>query len=182
MGIDPEVEKPTRKMLDHVVHGELEQAGRAFEAVGDQERQLECIALCVSVAGYIAIDVCGNQWPTDASLRTIAKDTAETAKGTTTGRPLGLTEAEIYKYLARSALGFEPLDQVFPPVGEALTLPILITARLLLTFRPSDKHWWEYLDVIEDAIEKAATIDLSVLPAMMLRSRRPGTKGQRAVS
>ena len=182
MVIEPEVEKPTRTMLSHVITGKLEEVGKVFEAVDSQERQLECIGLCVAVAGYIAIDVCGNQWPTDASLQTIAKDTAETAWGSETRRPLELTSTEIYNYLKRSALRFEPLDRVFSPDSDALALPVLITACLLLTFCPTEKEWWEYLDVIEDAIETASGIDMSVLPAMMLRSRRPGTKGQRAVS
>jgi hypothetical protein len=52
---------------------------------------------------------------------------------------------------------------------------------MLFTFRPREKKWWEYLDMIEAAYEAAEAIELSVLPALMLRSRRPaspaGTSG-----
>jgi hypothetical protein len=43
---------------------------------------------------------------------------------------------------------------------------------MLLTFCPRDKEWWEYLDAIWNAIESAAAVDMSVLPALMLRARR----------
>jgi hypothetical protein len=41
-----------------------------------------------------------------------------------------------------------------------------------LRFQPRDKRWWEYLDVIEYALETAAQTDRSLLPALMLFSQR----------
>jgi hypothetical protein len=43
------------------------------------------------------------------------------------------------------------LDEVFPSTERAVTLPILLTAGLLLTFRLREKHWWEYLVLIWNA-------------------------------
>jgi hypothetical protein len=43
---------------------------------------------------------------------------------------------------------------------------------VLLTFWPKEKRWWEYLDQMWDATEKADRTSLSVLPALMLRARR----------
>ena len=40
------------------------------------------------------------------------------------------------------------------------------------TILPGGKHWWEYLDVIENALDAAEQADLSLLPALMLRSHR----------
>ena len=54
-------------------------------------------------------------------------------------------------------------------------LPLLITANLLATFRPKEKHWWEYLDQIWDATETADRTSLTVLPALMLRARKQPT-------
>jgi hypothetical protein len=51
-------------------------------------------------------------------------------------------------------------------------LPLLITANLLATFRPREKHWWEYLGQIWDAAETADRTSLTVLPALMLRARK----------
>ena len=48
-------------------------------------------------------------------------------------------------------------------------LPLLIMANLLATFRPREKHWWEYLDQIW---ESAETADRTSLPALMLRARK----------
>ena len=51
-------------------------------------------------------------------------------------------------------------------------IPLFATANLLLTFRPKEKHWWEYLDQMWDAAENAERTSLSVLPALMLRARK----------
>jgi hypothetical protein len=166
MRIDPKVEKPTRTMLGHAIRGELDELATVIQAAGN-ETYLGSIALCLAVAGYIAIDVCRMQWPGDADLREIARHTAETTT------KFDLSASDIHDYLARAVLSFERLDQVFPSVESAVTLPVLITGRVLISFCPSDKEWWEYLDLIWNAVNAAAGIDLSVLPALMLRARRP---------
>ena len=56
---------------------------------------------------YIAIDVSGPDWPTDAHLHKIAQLMTET------DLDFELSEADIYDFLARAALRFEPLTQVF---------------------------------------------------------------------
>ena len=55
-------------------------------------------------------------------------------------------------------------------------LPLLITANLLATFRPREKHRWEYLDQIWDAAETADRTSLTVLPALMRRTRNAFTR------
>jgi hypothetical protein len=163
MPIDPKIEQPTRTMLGHAIRHELEELASAIQAAGN-DTLLESIPLCLFASAYIAIDVC-ERWPTDADLREIAKSAAESETG------LDITEQEIYEYLSRVALGAERLDDVFSVEGVA-TIPLFATANLLLTFRPKEKHWWEYLDQIWDAAEKADHTSLSVLPALMLRSRK----------
>jgi hypothetical protein len=110
------------------------------------------------------------RWPTEADLREIAKSAAESVTG------LDITGQEIFEYLSRVALGSERLDDVFSVDGIA-TVPLFATANLLLTFRPKEKHWWQYLDQIWDAAETAGQVSLSVLPALMLRARKenPGS-------
>jgi hypothetical protein len=163
MGIDPKIEQPTRKMLGHAMRGELDDLAAVVRAEGN-DVLVRGIPLCMFVSAYIAIDV-SDRWPTDADLREIAKHAAESATR------LDITEQEIYEYLSRVALGSEKLDDVFSVEGLA-TVPLFATANLLLTFRPKDKHWWEYLDQIWDAAEVADRTSLAVLPALMIRAAR----------
>jgi hypothetical protein len=163
MGIDPKIEQPTRKMLGHAMRGELDDLAAVVRAEGN-DVLVRGIPLCMFVSAYIAIDV-SDRWPTDADLREIAKHAAESATR------LDITEQEIYEYLSRVALGSEKLDDVFSIEGFA-TVPLFATANLLLTFRPKDKHWWEYLDQIWDAAEVAERTSLAVLPALMIRAAR----------
>jgi hypothetical protein len=66
----------------------------------------------------------------------------------------------------------EPLFDVFPDKGKAVMVPVLITAALLVIYRAEPRHWWEYLDVIERAIENAAPLQEDDFPAVLLLPRR----------
>jgi hypothetical protein len=168
MGIDRKIEQSTRTMLGHAIRRELDELAELIRTVGN-EGVVGSIPLCLFASAYIAIDV-SERWPTEADLREIAKSAAESVTG------LDITEQEIFEYLSRVALGSERLDDVFSVDGIA-TVPLFATANLLLTFRPKEKHWWEYLDQIWDAAETADQLSLSVLPALMLRARKenPGS-------
>jgi len=150
-------------MLGYAIRHELDDLAALVRSEGSDILP-GSISLCVLISAYIAIDV-SDRWPTDADLREIAKYAAESAT------ELDITEQEIYEYLSRVALGSENLDDVFSVEGLA-TVPLFATANLLLTFHPHEKHWWEYLDQIWDAVETAERTSLTVLPALMLRARR----------
>jgi hypothetical protein len=172
MRIDPKIEKPARTMLSHVMRGELDDLTTTIHAVGDDTYR-NVIALSVAVATYIAIDVSGKLWPTDAAVREIARHTAANTKG------YELNESEVYDFLFRTALGAERLDEVFDSAEDAAAIPLMATGAMLVSFCPRDKEWFEYLDVIEAGIEAAERIDLSVLPALMLRARRESSTTDR---
>jgi hypothetical protein len=165
MPIDPKVEESARDLLGHAIRGEFDESANVIEAVGEQ-RFLEAGSLCLRIAGYIAIDVCAWQWPTDADLREIAQRMAGM------DAEFELDESDVYDYLTRAALGFEPLLEVFPDKEKAATVPFFATATLLVAYRPDDQHWWEYLDEIEQALETAAPLPEKVVPALLLLSRR----------
>jgi hypothetical protein len=167
MGIDPKIEQPTRKMLGHAIRHELDDLAALVRTEGN-EALIGSIPLCLFVSAYIAIDV-SDRWPTDADLREIAKNAAESVTR------LDITQQEIYEYLSRVALGSEKLDDVFSIEGLAV-IPLYATANLLLTFCPDDKEWWEYLDQIWGAAETADRTSLTVLPALMLRARKESTR------
>jgi hypothetical protein len=147
-------------MLGHAIRHELDDLAALVRAEGN-ETLVSILPLCLFTSAYIAIDV-SDRWPTDADFREIAKHASESAT------ELDITEQEIYEYLSRVALGPQKLDDVFSIEGLA-TIPLFATANLLLTFSPGEKHWWEYLDQIWEAVERTS---FTVLPALMLRARR----------
>ena len=106
---------------------------------------------------------------TDGQLTRIFVRWAKSAAESKTG--LDITEQEIYEYLSLVALGTLRFDDVFSAEG-VTPIPLFATANLLLTFCPKEKHWWEYLDQMWDATEKADRTSLSVLPALMLRAHK----------
>jgi hypothetical protein len=166
MVVDPKVEAPTRKMLGHAIRNELDDLAAVIRAGGD-DILAGAVNLCTFAAGYICIDVTGNRWPTEASLRKIAHNASQSATR------LPITEEVIFEFLSRVALGNEYADDVFSAEGVGL-VPIYTTANLLLAFFPKDKHWFEYLDQIWNAAEVADRISAEVLPALMLRVRKQG--------
>jgi hypothetical protein len=166
-GIDPAVERIFRKALGHAARAELAELIQVEEALSDEHLAL-CIQLCAFVTGYTAIDVCGRKWPNNASVRRMAEGSAnigEIVKRT------GLTADDAFEYISRVALGFEPLEKVFPDPEKISRIPFLVASNILATYAPRERHWWEFLDVIENALEKAWVTDLNVLPALMLRAR-----------
>jgi hypothetical protein len=162
MRIDPRVEAATRKMLGHAVRHELDELAAMILDVGN-EVFFGSIPLCLLASSYIAIDVNG-QWPADADLRQIAKTVWDSADR------LDISRQRIYEFLSRVAFGPEKVEDVFSTEG-IVTIPVYATAGLLVTFCPIEKHWWEYLDQIWDAVESADRMPISVLPALMLRAR-----------
>lgn len=167
--IDPKIEKPTRDLLGHAIRGELDEMGQQVYAIGD-DRYLECIALCIAVTAYVAIDVCRMQWPGEADLREIARHAADNSTD------YDLDTSAVLAFLSRVVFGPDKLDQVFPDLAVSTTLPVLTTAQILLSFRPREKHWWEYLDMIEGSMEQAAALDPAVLPALMFRVRSAASR------
>jgi hypothetical protein len=83
-----------------------------------------------------------------------------------------LTESDVHDYLARSALGFEPLIDVFHDKEKLGSVPIFATATLLVSYRGHGRDWWDYLDEIERALEIAAPLPENVVPALLLLTRR----------
>ena len=166
MGIRTEVEKPTRDLLGHTIRGEWSDLVSVIAGIGE-ERYTECLALCLQVAGYIAIDVVGHEWPTNARLLEIGHLIAGMED-----MEYDLQEADVYDLLARCALGFEPLVEVFPDKEKVGHVTISTAASLLVAYRPGGIHWWEYLDLIEQALETAAPLGEAVVPALLLLTRR----------
>ncbi|MGH3246807.1 MAG: hypothetical protein ACRDOI_11430 [Trebonia sp.] len=166
--IGADIEKPFRDALEHALRNEHEEMFEVLLRLND-EQIASCLDLCATVSGYIAIDVCGRQWPDEDNLRRIGEATTESSNA----RAFGLKAEDSYAYVKRVALRGEPLNTVLSPLADAATLSFVITGHLLVAFRPADQHWWEYLNKIETAYEAAQTVDLDLLPALILRPHRP---------
>lgn len=160
--IDPRVEEPTRVMLGHAIRGDLPELTAAIDSAGGRYRRV--LGLLLTAAAYIVVDVSG-RWPTDADVREIARFTA--------GHPASvhLDETRVYDYLSGAALGFRPLPGAFGDDLDEAALPALITGSMLFTFRPKGRRWWDYWRQIWRAYETAEGLDVSVLPALQVRSR-----------
>jgi len=166
MRIDPKVEKPTRTMLAHAVRGELDELSGVIQGIEDEQRFRDCLDMCVIIAGYVAVDVLGPEWPTETGLRRMAQNAAKAED------EYRLDESQVYDYLRKSAVGFQGLDRVFATSEEMASWPIVITASLLTTFCPRGKEIWSYLDDIEEALEQAGSVKPSAYPAMILMAHR----------
>jgi len=136
---------------------------------------IAALGLCVSAAAYVAVDVAG-RWPTDADVREIARLVSEG------GTEIPLDGADVYDYLSGAALVFKPLPQAIGDAMAAATLPVFITGTLLLVYRPEGKKWWDYLDQIWSAYEKAEALDVSVLPALQVCARMLKATGEQGTS
>jgi hypothetical protein len=164
MVIDPKIEDATRAMLGQAIRGDPREIDETIETIGEEVYGLS-IAYCIFAAAYIAIDVSG-RWPTDADVREIARHATSSNPG------YELSQQDVYNYISRVALADENINDVFPRQDADIKLPVLITARLLLAFQPPKEiDTWGYLDTIWNAINAAERTDLTVLPALMLRSK-----------
>jgi hypothetical protein len=164
MMIDPEAEGQTRTLIGHAIRGETDDLGSLLAGLS-ADRLTECLVLCLRVSGYVAIDICGHSWPSDADLRDIARRIAAV------DLDFKLEEPDAYAYLSRSALGFQRLSDIFTDKGKVIVVPVLATAALLASYRAEGRHWWEYLDIIEHALEQAAPLPKETVPAVLLLSR-----------
>jgi hypothetical protein len=88
-----------------------------------------------------------------------------------TAMELPLDRADVYEYLADAALGFQPLSGALGGDATTVMLPILITASMLFTFCPGEQGWGTYLDQIWGAYETSQNVELSVLPALQVRTQ-----------
>jgi len=167
--INAKAEAALRDAMGHVAHAEPDQIESALSALDDAERS-QVLALSIMAACYVVVDACGVQWPDDANLRQVAGALSTAGDS---ARQIGLVAAEIFEYLSRTVFGRESLADVFPDEPMYTRMPIIVAQRAAVVYRPKGKHWWEYLDQIESALEIASALDAAVLPAAVMRAYLP---------
>jgi hypothetical protein len=167
--INAKAETALREALGSVARLENLQIESALAGLDDRERA-EALGLAVVITGYVVVDVCGNQWPNQASVRRIADDLATTG---TIAKGFPLHAGQIYEYLSRTVLGSERIEDVIPDEPEFMRLPVIVAEQALAVYCPKELEIWEYLDRIESAIETASALDPAALPAAVLRAHLP---------
>ena len=70
--ISTDVEKPFRDAVGHALRNEFEEMREGLLHLTD-DQIASCLNMCAFVAGYVAIDVCGRQWPDKDNLRGIGE-------------------------------------------------------------------------------------------------------------
>lgn len=163
MRIDPNVERATRDALAHALKGRLEEIPPVLRGLGDDAQYQAVLQLCVLIAGYVSVDVCGPAVPAEADLRKIAENMARVTSSFT------LNADDVKSYLSRVVFGRETLVQVFTDQNDAAFMPILTAASMIVTFCPKGKTPWDYLDMIEAATESADAVEDHVTPAVIYR-------------
>lgn len=163
MRIDPKVEELTRTMLGHVIRDEFRDLASMIRSIEEERRFQDCITLCVMIAGYVAVDVNGNEWPSEASIQQIAEVVCRSAIN------VPFDQEDVRKYLTNTVLGSRSLAESFSDLEDAATQPIFVAAALLLAFFRKGGDVWSYLDEIEEALEASADLKPSITPAVILR-------------
>jgi len=167
--INAKAEKALREAIGSVPHVEEDQIPAPLAVLNERERA-EALGLAIVVTCYVLIDACGSQWPVQASVKRVA---GALATGTTTATRLHLDAEEIHAYLSRVVLGPERMEDVIADEPAFTRLPIIVAGEALAVLSPKEMGMWEYLDRIESAIEIAAALDASVLPAAVMRAYLP---------
>jgi hypothetical protein len=172
--INAKAEKALREALTNVARAEADQITAPLLALDDTERAA-ALGIALMVTGYVGVHACGAQWPNDASVRQIAEDIATAGAA---AKRLQLDAGQIYAYLSRAVFGPEQVEDVLPDEPEFTRLPVIVAEQALAVYCPKNMGIWDYLDRIESAIEVASALDVSVLPAAVMRAYLPKPGGQ----
>jgi hypothetical protein len=169
---DAKAETALRSAFTSVARLEEDPVVPALAGLDHRERT-EAIGLAIMITGYVMVDACGSQWPTQSSVQRIAEALA--TKGATAER-LQLDAGQVYEYLSKVVLGGKRVDDVFPDEQSLTQLAVIVAKQALVIYRPKELEIWDYLDQVESAIETAWALDTTVLPAAVLRSYMPPSK------
>ena len=170
MRIDPKVEKATRDAFNLAVKRRLEEIPQKLGELGDDAGLRRAVELCMLVAGYVAVDVCGMEKPTQADLYKIADNMIKVTES------FEFDEEKLKAYLTRVVFGPDALLQVLEDQRDATYVPLFTAASMIVTFCPKGQNPWQYLDAIEQATEMATELPSFALPAAVYQGTRASVK------
>jgi hypothetical protein len=170
--IHPERQELTRKMLACSIAGDFDGLGELIAEAGE-DKYRKVLAYCLLIAGYLVVDICGGDWPSDANIRNISRTVAEREI------EIELDQDDIYNYLSTVVVGFQPLNVGLTDQQLQFIFPVVATGSMLFTYRPKGMKWYEYLNRIQVAYDRAEITAGWVLPAMVLTDKMLKASGKR---
>lgn len=166
MRIDPKVEQVTRDAFNLALKRRLEEVPAKLNELGDDAAAQQCVELCMLIAGYVCVDVCGNRVPSTSGLNKLIENMVEVTESFT------LDPRKLDAYLSRVVFGRDTLVEVFPDQQDAMYVPLLTAASMIVTFCPKGQTPWQYMDAIEQATEAVTELPTFTLPAAVFRGAR----------
>ena len=147
MRIDERVEPVVREGLQAAVRRDVDRLDRAMKAFPDETSRVAGAQLLMAVSAYVLVDLYGGQRPTDDQIQALASKVAENEEWS------NLAPGDVAGFL-RLVLGNQAKQ--IDPVTAGL-LAFVVTASLLIGRPvPEGKHWFNYLDQVEAALEVGA--------------------------
>jgi hypothetical protein len=144
MKIDDRIEPLVREGLQAAVKQDDDRFDRAIKAFPDASSRHAAVELLILICQYVTFDLHGGQRPTDEQIRILAEQVAQAEAW------VGLTADEVATFL-RLIMG-EPASEIEPHTG--VVMVFVVTASLLAGKpRPEGKYWFNYLDLVEAALE-----------------------------
>jgi hypothetical protein len=142
--IDDRIEAMVREGLQSAVRRDVDRLDRAMKAFPDEASRAAAAHLMMSISAYVMTDLYGGKPPTDDQVRALAAKVAETEDWS------NLPANEVAEFM-RLVLGDQSIQ--LDPVSAGL-LAFVVTASLLIGRpMPEGKHWFNYLDQVEAALE-----------------------------
>ncbi|MET8040354.1 hypothetical protein ABZU25_05745 [Micromonospora sp. NPDC005215] len=146
MKISSRVEPLTRSAIHAAVQQDRSKLEMALQALPDDQATREAVELALAVTQLVLREIHQGK-PSDEETRAVA---AEIARAEAWGRA---TEEQISAFLLRLVNG-EPFAGAVP-TENVVVLAFVSAASLLSSCRRDDEEWWNYLDRVEAALEKA---------------------------
>jgi hypothetical protein len=81
-------------------------------------------------------------------------------------------QSQAAELVAKGLTSKEISGQLDIRLGQPGTVPFFATAAMPVAYRRNRPHWWEYLEVIEKALEDVAPLTEEAVPALILLARR----------
>lgn len=146
MKISNRVEPLIRSAIHAAVQQDLSKLEMALQALPDDQAARESVELALAVTQLVLREIYQGK-PSDEEIQAVA---AEIARAEAWARA---TEEQVYPFLLRLVNG-EPFAGAVP-TENVIVLAIVSAANLLSSCRRDDEEWWNYLDRVEAALERA---------------------------
>jgi hypothetical protein len=142
--IDDRIEAMVREGLQSAVRRDAERLDRAMRAFPDEAARVAGAQLLMAISAYTLVDLYGGQRPTDEQVEALAAKVAQTEDWS------HLLAGDIAGFM-RLVLGDQSAQ--LDPVAAGILAFVVTGSVLIGRPMPEGKHWFNYLDQVEAALE-----------------------------